>query len=73
MKEKRENYVKPLSYVIESEQPLMSGGSIGISKEPENTGALWAFAAMRTMRKRKRTSGASKKEVLCKIGIVVQS
>ena len=31
MKEKRENYVKPLSYVIESEQPLMSGGSaIGI-------------------------------------------
>lgn len=38
MKEKRENYVKPLSYVIESEQPLMSGGSIGISKGPENTG-----------------------------------
>lgn len=31
MKEKRENYVKPLSYVIESEQPLMSGSSaIGI-------------------------------------------
>ena len=27
MKEKRENYVKPLSYVIESEQPLMSGSS----------------------------------------------
>lgn len=36
MKEKRENYVKPLSYVIESEQPLMSGGSVGISKDPEN-------------------------------------
>lgn len=30
MKEKRENYVKPQSYVIESEQPLMSGSSIGI-------------------------------------------
>ena len=30
MKEKRENYVKPLSYVIESEQPLMSGSAIGI-------------------------------------------
>lgn len=27
MKEKRDNYVKPLSYVIESEQPLMSGSS----------------------------------------------
>ena len=31
MKEKRENYVKPLSYVIESEQPLMSCGSIGVN------------------------------------------
>lgn len=30
MKEKRENYVKPLSYVIESEQPLMAGSSINI-------------------------------------------
>ena len=30
MKETRENYVKPLSYVIESEQPLMSGSAIGI-------------------------------------------
>lgn len=30
MKEKRENYVKPLSYVIESEQPLMSGSAVGI-------------------------------------------
>lgn len=30
MKEKRENYVKPLSYVIESEQPLMAG-SLSIS------------------------------------------
>ena len=38
MKEKRENYVKPLSYVIESEQPLMSGSapSICISTEAEN-------------------------------------
>lgn len=27
MKEKRENYVKPLSYVIESEQSLMSGSA----------------------------------------------
>lgn len=37
MKEKRENYVKPLSYVIESEQPLMSGStSIGFNPNPEN-------------------------------------
>lgn len=36
MKEKRENYVKPLSYVIESEQPLMSGSAPGISGEVEN-------------------------------------
>ena len=36
MKEKRENYVKPLSYVIETEQSLMSGVSIGISTETEN-------------------------------------
>ena len=38
MKEKRENYVKPLSYVIETEQSLMSGGSLGFSKETENYG-----------------------------------
>lgn len=31
MKEKRENYVKPLSYVIESEQPLMSGSAPGVN------------------------------------------
>lgn len=31
MKEKRENYVKPLSYVIESEQPLMSGSTPGVN------------------------------------------
>ncbi len=31
MKEKRDNYVKPLSYVIETEQPLMSGSSIGVN------------------------------------------
>lgn len=36
MKEKREKYVKPLSYVIETEQSLMSGVSIGISTETEN-------------------------------------
>lgn len=36
MKEKRENYVKPLSYVIESEQPLMSGSAPSISTEAEN-------------------------------------
>lgn len=30
MKEKRENYVKPLSYVIETEQSLMNTGSINI-------------------------------------------
>ena len=30
MKEKRENYVKPLSYVIETEQSLMDTGSISI-------------------------------------------
>ena len=31
MKEKRDNYVKPLSYVIESEQPLMSGSAPGVN------------------------------------------
>lgn len=31
MKEKRENYVKPLPYVIESEQPLMSGSAPGVN------------------------------------------
>ena len=38
MKAKRENYVKPLSYVIETEQPLMAGSSIyiGISGEAED-------------------------------------
>lgn len=38
MKEKREKYVKPLSCVIETEQPLLSGSSIGISGEVENKG-----------------------------------
>ncbi len=38
MKEKRKNYAKPLSYAIETEQPLLSGSSIGISKETENKG-----------------------------------
>ena len=38
MKEKRENYVKPLSYVIETEQALMGTVSIGISTETENKG-----------------------------------
>lgn len=39
MKAKRENYAKPLSYVIETEQPLMAGSSIniGISGKPDNT------------------------------------
>lgn len=36
MKEKRENYVKPLSYVFETEQPLMNTVSIDISTEVEN-------------------------------------
>lgn len=36
MKEKRGNYVKPLSYVFETEQPLMNTVSIGISTEVEN-------------------------------------
>lgn len=36
MKEKRENYVKPLSYVIESEQPLMSDSSISFNPNPEH-------------------------------------
>lgn len=42
MKMKRENYVKPLSYVIETEQALMAIGSaessvnIGISDKAEN-------------------------------------
>ena len=30
MKAKRGNYVKPLSYVIETEQPLMAGSSTNI-------------------------------------------
>lgn len=36
MKAKRENYVKPLSYVIETEQALMAAGSntIPISPDP---------------------------------------
>lgn len=41
MKEKRENYVKPLSYVIESEQPLMSGSALsigGIENKPGRMG-----------------------------------
>lgn len=37
MKEKRENYVKPLSYVIETEQSLMDTVSISISTEVDNT------------------------------------
>ena len=43
MKAKKENYVKPLSYVIETEQALMAIGSaessvnIGISDKAENT------------------------------------
>lgn len=42
MKEKRENYVKPQSYVIESEQPLMSGSnSIGFNPNPEHTPGPW--------------------------------
>ncbi len=40
MKKNRENYVKPLSYVIETGQPLMYGGSnvinIGVSDKTEN-------------------------------------
>jgi len=40
MKEKRENYVKPLSYVIESEQPLMSGSSIGIGGTENKPGRM---------------------------------
>lgn len=42
MKEKRENYVKPLSYVIESEQPLMSGSAhtIGIGGIENRPGAM---------------------------------
>ena len=37
MKEKRENYVKPLSHVIETEQSLMETVSISISTEVDNT------------------------------------
>lgn len=40
MKEKRENYVKPLSYVIESEQPLMNGGSISIGGSEHRPGSM---------------------------------
>lgn len=31
MKEKRGNYVKPQSYTIETEQPLLSGSSLGVN------------------------------------------
>ena len=37
MKEKREKYVKPLSYVIETGQSLMETVSISISTEVDNT------------------------------------
>ena len=40
MKEKRENYVKPLSYVIESEQPLMSGSAPTIGGTEYKPGRL---------------------------------
>lgn len=40
MKEKRENYVKPLSYVIESEQPLMNSGSISIGGSEYRPGSM---------------------------------
>lgn len=40
MKEKRENYVKPLSYVIESEQPLMSGSAPSIGGTEYKPGRL---------------------------------
>lgn len=40
MKEKRENYVKPLSYVIESEQPLMNTGSISIGGSEHRPGSM---------------------------------
>lgn len=36
MKEKRKKYEKPLSFVIEMEQPLLSAGSIGISGKAED-------------------------------------
>lgn len=37
MKEKRKKYEKPLSFVIEMEQPLLSGSSsIGVSTKPED-------------------------------------
>lgn len=38
MKEKRENYVKPLSYVIETEQSLMNTGSISIGGTEHKSG-----------------------------------
>lgn len=40
MKEKRENYVKPLSYVIESEQPLMSGSAPSIGGIENKSGRM---------------------------------
>lgn len=40
MKEKRENYVKPLSYVIESEQPLMNTSSISIGGSEHRPGSM---------------------------------
>lgn len=38
MKEKRENYVKPLSYVIETEQSLMDTVSISIGGSEHKPG-----------------------------------
>lgn len=40
MKEKRGNYVKPQSYTIETEQPLLSGSSLGINPNPEHRPGL---------------------------------
>ena len=43
MKEKRENYVKPQSYVIESEQPLMSGSAPSIGGTEHRPGRMVAL------------------------------
>lgn len=40
MKAKRENYVKPLSYVIETEQALMAIGSISIGGSEHRPGSM---------------------------------
>lgn len=47
MKAKRGNYVKPLSYVIETEQPLMAGSSTNIPISGEAVDKTGRFGVRR--------------------------